>query len=205
MQKATKGPSNSCGVTVRSDGAASRVGRLERWRPPFICHFVISTMEVLMTMDEIAIPVMSGNAKHKTWRSFAGPADRDAAMNGKMNAARIAIAQIAALIPTSLFFSDGVITAILLLVEGVLLCSSADYVTIQPAAFRRLTIRTNPIRRSAAVEAYAVYPMLAMKSATAGVVHSTEGPGQGLGGKTRPAAGPSTTERYSSTYCLVFA
>ena len=75
-------------------------------------------MDLLITMDEIAIPAKSGIAKHITWRNFAGPDDRDSAMNGKMNAARIAIVQIPALVPISFFFSDDVITAILLLVEG---------------------------------------------------------------------------------------
>ena len=81
-------------------------------------------MDLLITMDEIAIPAMSGTAKHITWRNFAGPDDTDTAMNGKMNAASIAIAQIPALVPISFFFSDDVITAILLLVESWLLFSS---------------------------------------------------------------------------------
>jgi hypothetical protein len=72
-------------------------------------------------MDENAIPAMSGNAKHITSRNFAGPDDRDSAMNGKMNDARIAIAQTPALVAISLFFSDDVITAIRLLAEDYLL------------------------------------------------------------------------------------
>jgi hypothetical protein len=81
-----------------------------------------------MTIDEIAIPAMSGNAKQITWRNFAGPDDRDSAMNGKMNAAIIAIAQIAALIPTSFFFSDDVMMAILVLVESWLLSALPENV-----------------------------------------------------------------------------
>ena len=64
-----------------------------------------------MTMDEIAIPAISGIAKHTTWKNFAGPDEIDSAMNGKMSAASIAIAQIPALVPISFFFSDFVITA----------------------------------------------------------------------------------------------
>lgn len=66
----------------------------------------------MIIIDEIAIPRMSGIAKHITWRNLAGPDDNDSAMKGKMNDARIAIAQTAAFIPMSFFFCDDVMIAI---------------------------------------------------------------------------------------------
>jgi hypothetical protein len=81
-------------------------------------------MELLMTTEEIAIPAISGNAKQITWRNFADPSERDSAMKGNINAATIAIAQIAALALTSFFFSDDVMTAILLHLKSLLLFGS---------------------------------------------------------------------------------
>jgi hypothetical protein len=75
-------------------------------------------MDLLITKDEIAIPMTSGNAKQKAWRNLAGPDDRDSATNGKTNAARVAATQITALVAINFFFSDGVMAAILNLAKG---------------------------------------------------------------------------------------
>ena len=68
-------------------------------------------IDLLITTVETVMPIMSGKAKHMTWRNLADPDEIDSAMNGKMNDARIAIDQIAALVPSSFFFSEDVITA----------------------------------------------------------------------------------------------
>lgn len=66
----------------------------------------------MITAVEIIIPAINGMAKHSTWRNFAEPEDSDSAMNGRTNDARIATAQTAAFIPTSLFFCDDVMIMI---------------------------------------------------------------------------------------------
>ena len=82
---------------------------------------MLSPIDLLITTDDIAIPTKSGIAKQITWRNLAEPADMESAMNGKMNDARIAIDQIAALVPISFFFSEDVITATLVIVEVIVL------------------------------------------------------------------------------------
>jgi hypothetical protein len=69
-------------------------------------------MDLLITSVEIAIPMISGRAKHRTSRNLADPEDSDSAMKGKMNDASIAIAHTPAFVPISFFLCDEVMIAL---------------------------------------------------------------------------------------------
>ena len=71
-------------------------------------------MALWITIVDIPIPIISGRAKHRTFKKLATPADSDSAIKGKTNDASIAIAHMPAFVPISFLFCEDVMIAFLI-------------------------------------------------------------------------------------------